>query len=93
MKTSKVSVTDPVGLHARPAAMFVELAGKFAADVSIRNLTSASPWANAKSILGVLTCGVRQGDEIEIKAEGTDETPAVNALEQLVRSDFPVAAK
>jgi phosphotransferase system HPr (HPr) family protein len=43
---------------------------------------------NAKSILSLLVTGVRQNDRIEIQAEGTDESPAVEALEELVRSDF-----
>ncbi len=92
MKTCKVVVTDPVGLHARPAALFVEAANKFKAEVMLSNLTGTGQWANAKSILGVLTCGVRQNDEIEIKAEGADEAEAVASLEQLVRSNFASAA-
>ncbi len=88
MKTCRVVVTEPVGLHARPAAMFVEMANKFKAEVMVSNLTGTKQWANAKSILGVLTCGVRQNDEIEIKAVGADETEAVTSLEQLVRSNF-----
>lgn len=89
MHLSKVTITDPVGLHARPAAMFVKLAGKFAADISIRNVTTSGQWANAKSILGLLTCGAKHGDEIEVRAEGADEQAAVTALEELVRSNFP----
>ena len=92
MKTCRVIVTDPVGLHARPAAMFVEMANKFKAEVMLCNLTGTKQWANAKSILGVLTCGVRQNDEIEIKAEGADEAQAVTSLEQLVQSNFVSAA-
>lgn len=88
MKTSQIVVQDPVGLHARPAAMFVKLANKFAADISIRNLTDSGQWANAKSILSLLTCGVKQGDRIEIKAEGIDEDIAIEALEELVETDF-----
>ncbi len=88
MKTCRVVVTDPVGLHARPAAMFVETANKFKADVMLSNLTGTKQWSNAKSILGVLMCGVRQNDEIEIKAEGADEAEAVTSLEQLVQSNF-----
>jgi phosphotransferase system HPr (HPr) family protein len=88
MKSSQIVVMDPVGLHARPAAMFVKLANSFSADISICNLTTSSEWQNAKSILSLLTCGVRQGDQIGIKAEGADEGAAVEALEELVRSDF-----
>lgn len=51
-------------------------------------MTANTPWVNAKSILSLLTCGVKQGDEIGIKAEGVDEEVAVDALVELVRSNF-----
>ena len=88
MKSAQFVVTDPVGLHARPAALFVKLANKFSSNISICNLSTSGKWANAKSILGVLTCGVKQGDRIEVKAEGVDESEAVEALEKLVAADF-----
>ena len=88
MKSTQIVVMDPVGLHARPAALFVKLASSFSSNVSICNLSTSGKWANAKSILGVLTCGVKQGDKIEVKAEGADESEAVEALEKLILSDF-----
>jgi phosphotransferase system HPr (HPr) family protein len=91
MKTTQIVVLNPVGLHARPAALFVKLASVFTSEILICNLSSSGKWVNAKSILGLLTCGVKQGDKIEIKAEGPDEDIAVEALEALVRSDFEEA--
>ncbi|MGD0878227.1 MAG: HPr family phosphocarrier protein [Anaerolineales bacterium] len=88
MKTSQIVVLNPVGLHARPAALFVKLASEFTCEILLCNLSSAGNWVNAKSILGLLSSGVKQGDRIEIKAEGTDEDIAVEALEALIRSDF-----
>jgi phosphocarrier protein HPr len=88
MKSTQIVVLDPVGLHARPAALFVKLANKFSSNVSICNVSTSGKWANAKSILSVLTCGVKQGDTIEVKAEGTDEVEAVESLEKLVASNF-----
>ena len=88
MKSAQFAVMDPVGLHARPAAMFVKLASKFSSNISICNVSTSGKWANAKSILSVLTCGVKQGDRIEVKAEGSDEELAVEALEKLVLSNF-----
>jgi phosphotransferase system HPr (HPr) family protein len=69
----------------------VKLASAFTSEILICNLSSSGKWVNAKSILGLLTCGVKQGDKIEIKAEGPDEDIAVEALEALVRSDFEEA--
>jgi phosphotransferase system HPr (HPr) family protein len=88
MKSSQFVVVDPVGLHARPAALFVKLASTFTSNILVCNLSTSGKWANAKSILGVLTCGVKQGDQIEVKAEGVDEAQAVEALEKLVASNF-----
>jgi phosphotransferase system HPr (HPr) family protein len=88
MKSIRLTINDPVGLHARPASMFVETANRFEAEIRLCNLRAPEEWVNAKSILGVLTCAVKQGDEIEVQAEGVDEEPAVEALENLVKRDF-----
>ncbi|MGE5463094.1 MAG: HPr family phosphocarrier protein [Syntrophothermus sp.] len=88
MKSAQFDVMDPVGLHARPAALFVKLASKFSSNITISNLSTEGKKANAKSILGLLTCGVKQGDRVEVQAEGADEEQAVAALEKLVTSNF-----
>ena len=88
MKTFQIEISDPVGLHARPASMFVELANRFVADIRLCNLSAPEQWVNAKSILGVLTSAVKQGDQIEVRAEGSDEEAAAEALETLVRGEF-----
>jgi phosphotransferase system HPr (HPr) family protein len=88
MKSAQFDVMDPVGLHARPAALFVKLANTFSSNITICNVSAGGKWANAKSILGLLTCGVKQGDRVEVKAEGNDEEQAVAALEKLVTSNF-----
>jgi phosphocarrier protein HPr len=83
-----IKVTNDVGLHARPAALFVKEVGLFKSDIRIRNATTDSDWADAKSILSVLTLGVEKGHEIEITAEGSDEIQAATALEKLIRTDL-----
>lgn len=88
MKSIRLIIDDPVGLHARPASMFVETANQFEADIRLCNLSAPDELVNAKSILGVLTCAVKQGDEIEVRADGVDEEAALEALENLVRSEF-----
>jgi phosphocarrier protein HPr len=90
MRSSQIVVTDPVGLHARPAALFVKLANRFSAEIKICNLSAKSQWLNAKSILSLLASGVQQGDQIGIRAEGVDEGAAIDALEELVRSNFSI---
>lgn len=83
-----LTVANEVGLHARPAAMFVSEATNYQADIKIRNCTSHSAWVDAKSIVGVLMLGASQGHEVEIEAEGPDEDEAVQALQGLIESNF-----
>jgi phosphotransferase system HPr (HPr) family protein len=88
MQSSVLIVTDDVGLHARPAAEFVKLAGQFKSSLQVRNLTKQSDWVDAKSILMVLTLGVEQNHEIELMAEGEDEEVAIQSMEELVQHNF-----
>lgn len=78
-------VNHEVGLHARPASMFVQTAAKFSADIEV---THGETTANAKSILAVLTLGASKGAEILIKAEGDDADEALKALEKLISDNF-----
>lgn len=80
-----VTVQNKVGLHARPAALFVQTAQEFASDITV---TNGERSANAKSILSVLTLGAHQGAEIVIHAEGEDEGAALDALKELVDDGF-----
>ena len=82
MASGSVVIADEVGLHARPAARFVQLAKRFGSDVRVRHGERS---ADAKSMLQVLTLEVGKGDEIEIEAEGGDEEEAVRALIDLLR--------
>lgn len=91
MKEAKIVVNNKVGLHARPASLFVQEAAKHTAEIKVSTQdpdTEELREANAKSILGVLTLGVFQGMEITIRAEGDDEEQAVGALLALVEANF-----
>ncbi len=88
MKKVTLQVKASVGLHARPAAVFVQQASQYLADIEVRNVTSASEWANAKSILSLLALGVEQGHEIELQVDGPDEKEAAAALVTLINSNF-----
>jgi len=80
-----LTVRHEVGLHARPAALFVQTAKQFNCDIKV---THGEREANAKSILGVLTLGANQGAVITIRAEGEDADQALVALEALVKDNF-----
>jgi multiphosphoryl transfer protein len=88
MKTVEITLLDPIGLHARPAAQFVEMANRFNSDIQICNLTKSGPWVNAKSILSILIAGVEYEDLVSIRANGPDESEAVAVLEHLIQLNF-----
>lgn len=81
----KVGITNPVGLHARPAAIFVQTAGKFESNIW---LVKGDKKVNAKSIMGLMSLAISSGTEVTIGAEGEDEEQAVNELIELVQSGF-----
>ena len=80
-----LTVQHKVGLHARPASLFVQTATKFESDITVMH---GERTANAKSILTVMTLGAHQGAEITIQAEGDDAEESLAALESLVNSNF-----
>jgi phosphotransferase system HPr (HPr) family protein len=85
MAQTELEVKNAHGLHARPAALFVQKASQFSSTIILRNLSRGSKEANAKSIMEVLMAGVDQGARIELVAEGEDAERAVEALTDLVR--------
>ena len=76
MKEFKYVVTDPEGLHARPAGILVKKAAEFQSKIMIDKAGKA---ADAKRILGVMGLGVKKGEEVTITAEGEDEETAIVA--------------
>jgi phosphocarrier protein len=88
MKQLILKVFNEVGLHARPAAIFVKESNRYHSNIRLRNLTSQSRWTDAKSILGVLTLGVEQNHEVELEIEGPDEDQAASSLRDLILTDF-----
>ena len=76
-----VIVKNKQGLHARPAALFVQVANKFDAKITV---IREEEKVNGKSIMGILMLGAEQGTEIIIEAEGRDAQIAVDELEKIV---------
>jgi phosphotransferase system HPr (HPr) family protein len=79
-----VVITDPQGLHARPAAEFVEKARTYSCDIT---LDKEGRSANCKSLLGILKLGIAQGSEVTITASGDDEVSALDALVGLLHRE------
>lgn len=85
MVSKNITVDNRVGIHARPASLFVKTAAGFQSSITV---TKYEKKGNAKSIISILALGVGKGDEIVISAEGEDERAAVDALVELVLNKF-----
>jgi phosphotransferase system HPr (HPr) family protein len=84
MIKKEVVITNPSGLHARPAAGFVVAAGKFSSDIFIRNLDTGKNPVSAKSMVMVLSQELSMGSHVELTASGTDEVQAIESLVALI---------
>lgn len=78
-----ITVKNPTGLHARPAAVFVKKAGEFPCDVF---LVKDGKKVNAKSIMSVLTLGIKKDDQVTLAAAGGKEIEALQILAGLLES-------
>ena len=85
MFSKQVSVNNQVGLHARPATFFIQKANEFKSSIWVEKEERR---VNAKSLLGVLSLGIVKGTSIFIVADGPDEETAVNALADLISTNF-----
>ncbi len=83
MVKKTVKITNPTGLHARPAAEFTKIASAIESDVF---LEKSGKRVNAKSILGLLTLGISQGDEIEVITDGVDEKDGLDKLVEFIEN-------
>lgn len=85
MNHKKIIIINKLGLHARAAAKFVQLAARFNAEI---NINSAHREVSGKSIMGIMMLAAGKGSEIEIKTIGPDEDDAMDALEALINNKF-----
>lgn len=85
MYSKEVVIKNQIGLHARPATYFIQKANEFKSTIWVEK---DERQVSAKSLLGVLSMGIVRGTTINIKAEGIDEEASVNALVELVNSNF-----
>jgi multiphosphoryl transfer protein len=84
----EVGVTNPLGLHARPAARFVKTAAEFDATISVENLTTGAGPASGQSLNAVATLGVRMGHRIRVSAKGPGAEEALAAIAALAEANF-----
>lgn len=77
----KLTVNNETGLHARPAAMLVQVCSRFESDTK---LVVEDKSINAKSIIGILSCGIDKGTEVTLQVDGKDEEEAGRAIVELI---------
>ena len=85
MIQQEVEIQNKLGMHARPAALFVQTASKFKSDVYLRR---GEHEVNGKSIMGVMMLAAEMGSKVVITANGADESEAIAALLAVVNNKF-----
>jgi len=81
-----ITVTNRLGVHARPSAMLVQLANQFSSDLFVAR--DGEEEVNAKSIMGVMMLAAAKGTELHFRAVGADGAALLDALEILFQSNF-----
>mgnify|MGYP001807304188 CR=1 FL=1 len=82
-----VTISNRLGLHARPATALAELAGSFTAEIKLRRIDTDHQ-VDAKSIMQLLMLAATRGTELEVTADGNDASEALAAIADLVSSHF-----
>lgn len=85
IKEKKIVIKNKLGLHARPAALFVQIANKFDCDITVKK---GKQEVNGKSIMGIMMLAASKGDIIHIKADGNGAVKAISELDQLLMGDL-----
>ena len=78
-------IQNQLGLHARPAALFVQMANRFKSEIEVQKGRTK---INGKSIMGIMTLAAGRGSQITIRAKGEDAAKAIAALTKLIRGNF-----
>jgi phosphocarrier protein len=81
----ELTVQNKLGIHARPAAMFVKTANRFACDILVEK---DGETVNGKSIMGLMMLAAGPGSKLTVRADGPDATQAISELENLLKRKF-----
>ena len=85
MQTVNYTITDELGIHARPAGLLVKLAAGFKSNIII---SKDGKEANAKRIMALMSLGATKGTEIAVKVEGPDEGEAAKLVEEFLKANL-----
>lgn len=85
MKTIKYTITDELGIHARPAGMITKLAKGLQSKITIG---TPAKMVDAAKVIGIMSLCMKQGDEITVSVEGEDESEAAAAMQALLSENL-----
>lgn len=85
MRQFTFTITDPLGIHARPAGLLVKAAGAFKSTIA---LTRGEKTADVKRLFALMGLGTRQGDTVVLTVHGPDEDEALETLSKLLQESF-----
>lgn len=85
MKEFNYTITDPQGIHARPAGILVKEAAKYESSITIEKDGKSG---DAKRIFAVMGLGVKSGQTINVKVDGSDEEEAAKAVEEFLKTNL-----
>ncbi len=85
MKTFDYVITDPDGIHARPAGLFVKEASKYTSNIQI---SKNGRTGDAKRLFSVMGLAVKKGETVSVLAEGADEDTAIAAMEAFMKANL-----
>ena len=86
MKSFNYVITDPVGIHARPAGLLVKAIKEFAG--STVTITKGDKSVNALKLMGLMQMGIKQGDTVTVAVEGGDEDAVCAAIEAFFKENL-----
>jgi phosphocarrier protein len=81
----EISIVNRLGLHARPAALFVRIASRYRSEIWV---SKEGEEVNGKSIMGLMMLAAGQGSKLRIRCDGLDAEKAMEELEQLINARF-----
>jgi phosphocarrier protein len=86
MKSFEYTITDEIGIHARPAGILVKEAKNYQSTITIE--TAGGKTADARKLMAIMALGVKHGDTVTIKAEGDDEDNAISGMEDFFKANL-----
>ena len=85
MKTFEYTITDPVGIHARPAGILVKQIKQYASTVTV---AKGEKSVNALKLMALMDMGIKQGDTVKVSVEGADEDKAAAEIEAFFKANL-----